>query len=91
MTTGRRPPERDRGQAAVEFALAVPVVVVLVLGIVQLVAVVRDQLAVELAARDVEGARRHARLLVRRMDALRIDRVRLEVGPPERDDEDDEE
>jgi Flp pilus assembly protein TadG len=56
VTTGRRPPERDRGQAAVEFALALPVVVVLVLGIVQLVAVVRDQLAVELAAREAARA-----------------------------------
>ena len=46
---------RDRGQATVEFALALPVVVILVLGVVQLVVVARDQLAVELAAR--EGAR----------------------------------
>lgn len=42
---------RDEGQAAVEFAIALPVVVVLVLGIIQLVVVARDQLAVELAAR----------------------------------------
>jgi Flp pilus assembly protein TadG len=47
--------QRDQGQAAVEFALALPLVVVLVLGIVQVVVVVRDQLAVEFAAR--EGAR----------------------------------
>jgi Flp pilus assembly protein TadG len=46
---------RDRGQASVEFALALPLVVVVVLGIVQLVVVARDQLAVEVAAR--EGAR----------------------------------
>ena len=46
---------RDPGQAAVELALALPLVVIVVLGIVQLVVVVRDQLAVELAAR--EGAR----------------------------------
>ena len=46
---------RDRGQATVEFALALPLVAMLVLGIVQLVVVARDQLAVELAAR--EGAR----------------------------------
>lgn len=46
---------RDRGQATVELALALPLVAVLVLGIVQLVVVARDQLAVELAAR--EGAR----------------------------------
>ncbi len=48
-------PARDRGQATVEFAIALPAVVLLVLGIVQVVMVVRDQLAVELAARD--GAR----------------------------------
>ena len=46
---------RDRGQAAVEFAIALPLVVVLVLGVVQVAVVVRNQLAVELAAR--EGAR----------------------------------
>lgn len=45
----------DRGQATVEFALALPLVAVLVLGVVQLVVIARDQLAVELAARD--GAR----------------------------------
>ncbi len=46
---------RDRGQAAVEFAIALPLVVVLVLGIIQIVLVARDQIALELAARD--GAR----------------------------------
>lgn len=46
---------RDRGQATLEFALALPLVVILLLGVVQLVVVARDQLAVELAAR--EGAR----------------------------------
>ncbi|HUF96923.1 MAG TPA: TadE/TadG family type IV pilus assembly protein [Ilumatobacter sp.] len=45
----------DRGQATVEFALALPFVVILLLGVVQVVVVVRDQLAVGLAAR--EGAR----------------------------------
>jgi Flp pilus assembly protein TadG len=48
--------QRDCGQAAVEFAIALPVVAVLVLGIVQLVVVVRDQLAVELAAREAARA-----------------------------------
>ena len=47
---------RDSGQAAVEFAIALPVVVLLVLGIVQLVVVARDQLAVELAAREAARA-----------------------------------
>jgi len=47
--------QRDRGQAAVEFAIALPLVAVLVLGIVQVIVVARDQIAIELAAR--EGAR----------------------------------
>ena len=56
MTAGHERHQRDRGQAAVEFAIALPVVVVLVLGIVQLVVVVRDQLVVELAAREAARA-----------------------------------
>ena len=56
MTARHERHQRDRGQAAVEFAVALPVVVVLVLGIVQLVVVVRDQLAVELAARQAARA-----------------------------------
>ncbi|MEO6653527.1 MAG: TadE/TadG family type IV pilus assembly protein [Ilumatobacteraceae bacterium] len=51
MTTGWR----DRGQAAVEFAIALPLVVVLVLGVIQVAVVARDQIAIELAAR--AGAR----------------------------------
>jgi len=46
---------RDKGQAAVEFAIALPLVVVLLLGIIQVVLVAGDQIALELAARD--GAR----------------------------------
>jgi Flp pilus assembly protein TadG len=56
VTASRKRAQRDRGQAAVEFAIALPVVVVLVLGIVQLVVVARDQLAVELAAREAARA-----------------------------------
>jgi Flp pilus assembly protein TadG len=48
-------PDRDNGQAAVELALCMPLLFVFLLGIVQLVVIVRDQLAVQLAAR--EGAR----------------------------------
>mgnify|MGYP005813566701 CR=1 FL=1 len=48
-------PSRDSGQAAVELALAMPVVVVLLLAVLQVAVAVRDELAVELAAR--EGAR----------------------------------
>jgi|SRR3954454_5189408 len=46
---------RDRGQATVELALSLPLLFLFLLGIVQLVVIVRDQLAAELAAR--EGAR----------------------------------
>ena len=46
---------RDRGQAAVEFAIALPLVVMLVLGVVQIAVIIRDQLSLELAAH--EGAR----------------------------------
>jgi hypothetical protein len=48
---GRERVGRDRGQAAVELALALPVVVAVTLGLVQVLAVAADQLAVELAAR----------------------------------------
>ena len=43
------------GQASVEFALALPIVVVMALGLVLVGTAVRNELAVELAAR--EGAR----------------------------------
>lgn len=46
-----RPDGSDRGQATVELALATPVLCVLMLGVVQLAVVVRDQLAVIEAAR----------------------------------------
>lgn len=42
---------RDRGQAAVEFAIALPIVVVLVLGVVQVVLVGARQASVERLAR----------------------------------------
>jgi len=45
----------ERGQAAVELALAFPIVVLLLLAVVQVTLVVRDQVAVIHAAR--EGAR----------------------------------
>lgn len=46
----------DDGQATVEFALVLPVVALVVLGIAQVVAVARDQLAVEFAAREAARA-----------------------------------
>ena len=45
----------DRGQSTVELALCLPLVCLLLMGVVQVALIVRDQLAVELAARD--GAR----------------------------------
>lgn len=51
----RSPARSDRGQATVELALCLPLLCLFLLGIVQLVVVVRDELAVQLAAR--EGAR----------------------------------
>jgi Flp pilus assembly protein TadG len=59
MTARRRPARRsdstDEGQAAVELALALPVVFVVLLAAVQVLLIGRDQLAVVHAAR--EGAR----------------------------------
>ena len=46
----------DRGQAAVELALCLPLLFVFLLAIVQLVVIVRDQLAVQLAAREAARA-----------------------------------
>ena len=47
----RRATHADRGQAVVEFALALPVVCTMLLGVVQVGVVVRHQLAVHVAAR----------------------------------------
>ena len=58
MWTTRRPGRAlgdDRGQAAVEFAVALPIVVIAMLAIAQVGVAVRNEVAVELAAR--EGAR----------------------------------
>ena len=54
----RRRPEtdHDRGQAAVELALAFPLVVVFLLAAIQVAVVVRDQLAVIHAAREAARA-----------------------------------
>lgn len=46
----------DRGQAAVELAMAMPLVVVFVLGVFQVALVARDQLAIELVAREAARA-----------------------------------
>lgn len=43
--------DRDRGQAAVELALVLPLVCALLMGVVQVGLVIRSQLAVQVAAR----------------------------------------
>jgi Flp pilus assembly protein TadG len=45
-----------RGQATVEFALVIPVVMIMVLGLVVVAVAVRNELAVELAAREAARA-----------------------------------
>ena len=52
----RRPRAADRGQATVELALALPLLCLLVLAVVQVGVVVRDRLAVQLAAREAARA-----------------------------------
>ena len=47
---------RDRGQATVELALALPLICLLLCGIVQVAVIGRDQLAVQLAAREAARA-----------------------------------
>ena len=47
---------RDRGQAAVEFAIVCPAVIVLALGIVQVTIIAARQLAVEQVARSAARA-----------------------------------
>ncbi len=47
---------RDRGQATVETALALPVFVIVVLAAAQIAVVVRDEIAVERAAREAARA-----------------------------------
>ena len=78
---------RRPGQAAVELALALPVVVVLLLGMLQVALVGRDQLAIELAAREAARAAAvsadpaaAARLAAERVTSLRPLQVAVSVG-----------
>ena len=52
----RRLRDDARGQAAVELAITMPIVVIFVLGVFQVALVARDQLAIELAAREAARA-----------------------------------
>lgn len=86
-STRRDVRRRDAGQGAVELALALPVVVVLLLGMLQVALVGRDQLAVELAAREAARAaavsadpQSAARLAADRVTSLRPLDVRVSVG-----------
>lgn len=76
-----------RGQAAVELALALPVVVLILLGMLQVAVVGRDQLAVELAAREAARAASvsadpasAARLAADRVTTLRPLAVAVQAG-----------
>ena len=77
----------ERGQAAVELALALPVVVLLLLGMLQVALVGRDQLAIELAAREAARAAAvsadpvaAARLAAERVTTLRPLQVAVSTG-----------
>lgn len=83
----RRRAGRDRGQATVEVALALPVVVLALLLVLQVALVARAQILVVQAAR--EGARRAAVdpaaapavAAARATPGLRPDRMTVTVGP----------
>lgn len=77
---------RNRGQAVVEFALTIPLLVLLLLAIVQLGLVVRDQILVVHAAREAaragavsadSGAARHAAV---GSSGLNSKRMRVEMS-----------
>jgi hypothetical protein len=76
-----KPPGRERGQATVELALALPLICLMVLVVVQAGLVVRDQVLLVHAAR--EGARvaaidgDHARALAAAGDATALQPERL--------------
>lgn len=77
----------DRGQGTVEVALALPLLVMLMLGVVQVVLVARDQLAVAHAAREaaraaavVGGTPGAAQAAARSATTLDPGRMQVEVG-----------
>ena len=76
------------GQAAVEVALVIPVVALLLLGVVQVALVVRDQVLVVHAAREaaraaaVDPSPATARRAAEAATSLRPDRLDVTVPPP---------
>ncbi len=78
----------DRGQAVVELALCLPVVLLVLLGIVQVAVVVRDELLVQHAAREAArvasvaansaGAGRNAASRV--LESARLSDIRIGVS-----------
>lgn len=78
---------RERGQATVEVALALPLVVVVLLTVVQLGLVARSQILVTHAAREaarqaaVDPNPSAAVAAARRTPGLQPERVTVEVGP----------
>ncbi len=56
VTNHAQPRASDRGQAVVELALCLPVVLLVLLGVVQVAVVVRDELLVQHAAREAARA-----------------------------------
>ena len=81
--------ERQHGQATVELALAMPVVMLAVLAVLQVGLVVRDQVRVQHAAREgarvaaVDPARSAARTAA--LGASGLDPARTSVAPRGRD------
>ena len=56
MLARTRSSRGERGQATVELALCLPMLCLLLLGVVQVAVVVRDHLAVQVAAREAARA-----------------------------------
>ena len=78
----------DSGQAAVELALALPLVMVILLGAVQVALVARDQIGVVHAAREAAraaavGADPQGDGSEAALDATTLDRTRMTVGVTE--------
>jgi Flp pilus assembly protein TadG len=80
------PPERETGQAAVELALALPLVALLLLAIVQVGLVVRDEVLTVHAAREaaraaaVDPSPAGARAAALAGSGLRADRLTVRIG-----------